>query len=397
MPTTAQSCLELIEYSPSKGWNAPFPALDSERTLVLVFGASSFLDGGAGNPIEAVKAAYPTSHILGCSTAGEIAGARLSDDGLSVAVMRFNATRLSTVSAPVRSPGDSFAAGGLIASQLYSGDLCDLKGVLVFSDGLKVNGSELVRGFNSVLPDSVVVTGGLAADGDRFKRTWVIRNGAPTEGFVSAVGFYGKRVRIAHGSKGGWDSFGPERTVTKSSGNILYELDGVPALPLYKKYLGDRAAGLPATALLFPLALRRDNDDTKSLVRTVLAVDESTQAMVFAGDIAQGSRARLMRANFDRLIEGAADSASMTREHFGDRDTAEGARPMLSIAVSCVGRRLVLGERTEEELESVLSNLPAGTRQVGFYSYGELSPYVSGASLCDLHNQTMTVTTITEA
>ncbi len=395
---TAATTVELTEYSPAKGWSAPFPSLDSERTLVLVFGASSFADGAPGDPIGALRTAYPTAHILGCSTAGEIAGARLSDDGLSVAVMRFAHTRLATVSAPVRSPADSFAAGELIARQLEGGEGSDLKGVLVFSDGLKVNGSELVRGLNSVLPQSVVVTGGLAADGDRFKRTWVIRAGAPAEGFVSAVGLYGKRVQIAHGSKGGWDTFGPERTVTRSEGNVLFELDGQPALPLYKQYLGERAAGLPATALLFPLALRSNSEDPKSLVRTILAVNEAEQSMVFAGDIPQGYRARLMRANFDRLIQGAGDSALMTLESNGGQGVPDGAgaNPSLSIAISCVGRRLVLGERTEEELESALAALPLGTRQVGFYSYGEISPYVSGAGACDLHNQTMTLTTITE-
>ena len=390
MPTTATTTsLELREFAAGAGWNSPLPALDSERTLVLVFGASSFLDSGDQGPLGEVRRAYPTSHILGCSTAGEIAGANLRDDGLSVAVMRFARTRLARVSAPVRSPADSFAAGELIGQQLEG---TGLRGVLILSDGLKVNGSELVRGLNSVLPPEVTVTGGLAADGDRFKRTWVIRDGVAAEGFVAAVGFYGDHVRIAHGSKGGWDTFGPERTVTRSEGNVLYELDGQPALPLYKQYLGDRAAGLPATALLFPLALRRDSQDAKSLVRTVLSVDEAAQSMTFAGDIPQGFRARLMRANFDRLIGGAGESAQMT---LVGADHPPGAA-CLAVAVSCVGRRLVLGERTEEELESALTVLPPGTQQVGFYSYGELSPYVQGAGPCDLHNQTMTLTTITE-
>jgi hypothetical protein len=204
---------------------------------------------------------------------------------------------------------------------------------------------------------------------------------------VTAVGLYGPRVRVGHGSQGGWDIFGPERRVTRSSGNVLFELDGRPALQLYKQYLGDRAAGLPATALLFPLALREGPDDAKVLVRTVLSVDEASQSMTFAGNVPQGHRAQLMRANFERLIDGASRAA--------EDALAEGATgDVLSIAISCVGRRLILGQRTEEEIEAALRKLPARTRQVGFYSYGEISPYASGH--CDLHNQTMTLTTISE-
>ncbi|MGH7241864.1 MAG: FIST signal transduction protein [Phycisphaerales bacterium] len=360
-----------------------FPDLDSDRTLVLVFGATEFLDDPA--PIAELRRAFPTACFAGCSTSGEIFGGELRDASLSVAIMKFTHTRLSMVTAPVRSPDDSFHAGDTIARQL---EQPSLRGVLVLSDGLKVNGSELVRGLNSVLPDNVIVTGGLAGDGDRFKRTWVIRNGAPTDGFVSAIGFCGDHVRIGHGSKGGWDVFGPERIVTRSKGNVLYELDGKPALPLYKSYLGERAQGLPATALLFPLALRENGKENKSLVRTILAVDEENQAMVFAGDIPQGSLAQLMRANFDRLIDGAEKSALMTRRGAND------SGPCLAVAVSCVGRRLVLGERAEEELERTLETLPADAKQIGFYSYGEISPYSTGH--CDLHNQTMTLTTISE-
>jgi hypothetical protein len=187
---------------------------------------------------------------------------------------------------------------------------------------------------------------------------------------------------------GGWDIFGPERRVTRARGNVLYELDGKPALALYKEYLGERSSGLPATALLFPLALRQSSDDPKRLVRTVLSVDEGDQSMTFAGDIPQGGLAQLMKANLDRLIEGAAQAALMAR-----RPWREGA-PRLAVAISCVGRRLILGQRTEEETEAALDALSAETAQVGFYSNGEISPYVDGH--CDLHNQTMTMTTFGE-
>jgi hypothetical protein len=377
--------LATFRYTNDAGFSVPeLPGLDSSQTVVFVFGAAG-VDRHA-EALDALAKAYPSSHVIGCSTAGEIFGNQLWDDSLAVAVARFERTQVRVASAHVQDASDSFEAGRSIASQL-SGP--DLKAVFVLSDGLHVNGSQLVRGLNDALPAGVVVTGGLAADGDRFTRTWVLHEGAPASGVVSAVGFYGGHVRFGHGCRGGWDIFGPERTVTRSRDNVLFELDGKPALDLYKSYLGDRAAGLPATALLFPLALRSGSDDANRLVRTVLAVDEAAQSMTFAGDIPEGALAQLMRANFDRLIEGAGEAGRSSSLAPGDK------QPTLAIAVSCVGRRLVLGERTEEEIEATFDALPKLSQQVGFYSYGELSPLV-GAT-CDLHNQTMTLTTISEA
>ena len=378
----ATTCLKTGQ----SGIPAELTALDSETSLLLLFGGSRLIDRPA--LIQQVLDACPRSHVMGCSTAGEIHGCEISDDSLVVAAARFDHTALRTAQATVQAPTDSYTAGCTIAEQLTHSSL---RGVFVLSDGLNVNGSELVKGLNDTLGEAVVVTGGLAGDGTDFKRTWVIKDRMPIGGYVTAIGFYGDHVKLGHGSKGGWDKFGPERLVTKSKGNILYELDGRPALQLYKEYLGDRAAGLPATGLLFPLAIRSSNTDGKILVRTILAVDEAAQSMTFAGDLPEGVLAQLMRANFDRLVQGASDAATLA---VNGRDDTSSPSPTLSIAISCVGRRLVLGERTEEEIEAALDILPKGSSQVGFYSYGEISPYKSGA--CDLHNQTMTLTTITE-
>ncbi|MBI3131760.1 MAG: FIST C-terminal domain-containing protein [Acidobacteria bacterium] len=374
--------LNTLAFTARQGWSAPFPDLDSSATLVLAFGASAFMDDPA--PLAALGAAYPQACVLGCSTSGEIWGTKVDDGSIAVAVARFSKTSLRRASARVSGAADSHRAGRALAEAL---DDPGLQGILVLSDGLSVNGSELARGFNDRFQGRIPTTGGLAGDGDRFQRTWVLEGGRPQSGHVAAVGFYGEAVRMGHGSKGGWDSFGPERRVTRSQGNVLFELDGKPALELYKGYLGERASGLPATALLFPLALRMAEGEQRQLVRTVLAVDEPSQSLTFAGDIPQGSLAQLMRANFDRLIDGAQEAA--------ERIGAQSGGPALSIAISCVGRRLVLGERTEEEVEATLHALPEGTQQVGFYSYGEIGPFASGT--CDLHNQTMTLTVLQEA
>lgn len=361
-------------------WTPSFNPSDASRAMVLCFGASSYIN--RPEPIQDLAQAFPNAAFIGCSSAGEIHGLEVYDDTLTVAVVHFDSTPVRIASERVTT-ATSLDAGRSIARQLASEGL---RSVLVLSDGLNVNGSEMVRGMNEELDDDVIITGGLAGDGDRFEQTWVIVDGKGASGFVTAVGLYGDSVHVGHGSKGGWDIFGPERTVTRSKDNVLYELDGQPALKLYKEYLGELADGLPASGLLFPLALRAPNED-KQLVRTILAVDESENSLTFAGDVPTGHRAQLMQANFDRLIEAAEGAAGSSLER-------SGPDAQLSIAISCVGRRLVLGERTEDELEATMHILPPGIAQVGFYSYGEISPYAGGT--CDLHNQTMTLTTIAE-
>ena len=369
-------------------WSAPLRAeLDSPQSVVLCFAAPSYLEQPA--PLRELRATFPRAELIGCSTAGEIHGSKVSDESIAVVILRFDHARVRVARAALSAGGDS-AAGSRAAGETLARALAapDLKGVMILSDGLLVNGSALVQGVNGVLGHQVVVTGGLAGDGSAFRRTWVLdEHGDPRPGIVSALGIYGDRVHMGHGSKGGWDPFGPERVVTRSEGNVLYELDVKPALELYKTYLGERASGLPATALLFPLTLRRGASDRR-VVRTILGVDEATQSLTFAGDIEQGAHAQLMRANFDRLVQGASDAALMTAGKGRDM-------PVVSIAISCVGRRLVLGERIEEETEATLDCLPKGSTQIGYYSYGEISPFVAGDA-CDLHNQTMTLTTLAE-
>jgi hypothetical protein len=356
--------------------------------LLLAFGGTALLDAAR---FEALRALYPQALIVGCSTAGEILGTTVRDDTLSLTAVRFADTRLqlavTDVATPVASSDASHAAGAALARQLPTDELIH---VLVISDGLHVNGTALVDGIRAGLPGHVAITGGLSGDGARFQSTRVMADAAPAEGIVVALGFYGKRLRVGYGSLGGWDSFGPDRLITRARGNVLYELDGESALALYKRYLGEHAAGLPATGLLFPLALHAVPGEGQGLVRTILSVNEADQSMTFAGDVPEGMYARLMRANFEHLIEGASDAAKLTRQPPGQ------ASPELAVLISCVGRKLVLKQRTEEEVESVRAVLGPATALTGFYSYGEISPCVPTAR-CELHNQTMTITTFTEA
>lgn len=328
---------------------------------------------------------YPDAFLLGCSTAGEICGTSVRDDSVVSTAIQFERTTVRAAYRQLADASGSKAVGEELALDLASEDL---RHVFVLAEGLKVNGSELVKALRDGLPSGVAVTGGLAADGARFERTVVCLNEQCVDGAVAAIGFYGDSLRIGYGSMGGWDTFGPDRLVTRSVANVLYELDGSSALQLYKTYLGPHAANLPASGLLFPLSLRGANGDPR-VVRTILGIDEQAGSLIFAGDIPQGGYAQLMKANVDRLIDGAHGAASACYETLGNQT------PDLAILISCVGRKLVLNQRTEEEVETVRDVLGAATVLSGFYSYGEIAPFMSSTK-CELHNQTMTITTFSE-
>ena len=372
----------------------PPPAQAEAAHLVLLFGATSSWKETA--VLAQIRAAYPGATLLGCSTAGEIHGTNVSDESLVVTSVTFDHSQRRGAQVSLQQAGSSHAAGEQLGRELpptipglEPGTIDPLVHVFVLSDGLKVNGSDLVRGLTGALPAGVTVTGGLAGDGATFNQTVVHWEGVTESNMVAVVGLYGRRLRIGCGSLGGWDSFGPERLITRSKGNVLYELDGQSALGLYKKYLGAHAQELPASGLLYPLSLRGEPGG-QPVVRTILAVDEAAQSLTFAGDVPEGSYARLMKANFDRLIDGATGAASTGQTAMGSVPTE------LAILISCVGRKLVLKQRVEEEVEGVREVLGAGAVLTGFYSYGEISPFTPGAK-CELHNQTMTITTLAES
>jgi hypothetical protein len=385
----------------SKGGWTPGGELDGEAQLVLLFGGTEVLAERDWQP--ELQRTQPQAILFGCSTAGEICGTRVRDDTVVATAIRFDATRLEVRHTHLQDVDDASERAGAALTEALPTE--GLRHVLVLSDGQRVNGSELVRGMLRHLPPGVQVTGGLAGDGARFERTLVLVDDEPRAGVVAVLGLYGEALRIGYGSLGGWDPFGPKRIITRSHGNVLHELDDKPALELYKTYLGEHAAGLPATGLLFPLSVGRPGEP-RTVVRTILAVDEAEQSLTFAGDVPEGSMAQLMKANFERLIDGAADAAKAAVAA-GDRLSrpreepsydvlgGQGPAPELAVLISCVGRKLVLKQRTEEEVESVREVLGSGTALTGFYSYGEICPAAPDAD-CELHNQTMTITTFRE-
>lgn len=352
--------------------------------LLLLFGSVGHFT--APGLTDALRQQYPQARLLGCSTAGEITPDGVDDGTCSITAVKFDRVALSEGSTRLSGMDDSFAAGERLGQQIAA---ADLRAVLVFGPGVQINGSALVNGMASVIGDAVPITGGLAGDGGAFRETWTVGRDGIAHDKVVAIGLCGEGLRFGHGSFGGWEPFGPARKVSRSDGNVLYELDGEPALAIYKRYLGDSAKDLPASGLLFPFAMLGEDHNAIGLIRTILGIDESNGSLTLAGEIDPDGYLRLMHASTDKLVNGAeaaAQAAATMQKAPGE---------CLAILVSCVGRKLVMGSRVDEEVEAVGDVLGDKAVLTGFYSYGEISPFTPGAS-CKLHNQTMTVTCLSE-
>lgn len=354
---------------------------NEETQLVLVFGERLLLE--TSTTYEFLKNQFPNASIVINSTSGEIHGDSVYNNTIVANGIIFDKSSIKTVEVNIKNHTESYQAGAKIANELREGN--DLKGIMILSDGSRVNGTRLTQALNELTNYQIPITGGLAGDQARFQKTLVGLNANPIEGIIVGIGFYGKDLSMGHGTMGGWDAFGPEREISKSEYNILYSIDDKPALDLYKEYLGTHAGELPGAALLFPLAIR-STLNSESVVRTILSIDESTKSMTFAGDVPVGSLVRFMKANYDRIIDASASAAEQSVNSLKKA-------PELAILISCVGRKLVLGQRTEEEIEVTRDIFGNDTLLTGFYSYGELSP---SGSKCELHNQTMTITTFAE-
>lgn len=349
--------------------------------IVFVFGDTDIIKDA--QTYQKLKEKFPGAHILGSSSSGNVLGKEISTYPLVATAVKFESSSVQLHSV-------DFVAG--MSLQKLSSELVGklekegLKHVFILSEGLKLNGSELVRGINESL-EGVSVTGGLAGDGTRFQETFVLCDDVAKEGRIAALGFYGENLVVSSGCFGGWSEFGVHRVITKSKENVLYEIDGEPALDLYRRYLGEYADELPNSGLRFPLSIKKEGSDVE-VIRTLLGIDEEAKSITFAGDVPVGYSARLMKPDIDKLIDGAGKAASEIK--------IVNDKPALGLVVSCVGRKIVLGQIIDEELEEVAEVLGASVNLVGFYSYGEIAPFVKNRLQCELHNQTMTLSVVFE-
>lgn len=362
-------------------WNIKNEIEDSRSVnLVTVFGdTDEFI---VKDNYEYLRKRYPNAAVIGCTSAGNIQGERISDSKLVATAVSLDSSKVVLNAIEFSDDDDIKEVSKELAGKF---DENGLKHIFILADGLNLNGSELVKGFNE--GTDIPKTGGLAGDGAKFEQTFVIANAPAKQRVIAALGFYGDALSIGNGYYGGWSEFGTQRLVTKSKANVLYELDGQPALDLYKSYLGEYAADLPSSGLRFPLSIK-ERDEDPEVIRTLLGIDEDSKSIIFAGDVPEGFTARLMKPNVDLLIEGAGEAASIANMSNG--------KTALGLIVSCVGRKIVMSQLVDEELESVGEELGSEVTLAGFYSYGEIAPFQNDVQNCQLHNQTMTLTVIYE-
>jgi hypothetical protein len=351
--------------------------------LVLAFGQRTLLE--AAQPYATLKNKFPQALIILCSSSGQISNQVIIENDIVVTAILFEKTQLKSLEYDVLKADSIRKLGKKVQEELVTPDL---QAILLLSEGTYVNGSELIQELTKQTNGKIPFFGGLAGDEFSFEKTIVGLNADAQPGKIVAVGFYGEGLKFGFASEGGWADFGPEREVTHSNKNVLYRIGDRNALELYKDYLGKYADELPGSALYFPLSMK-ENPDSEPVVRTILAIDEHEKSMTFAGNIPLGSRVRFMRGNIDKLIDAAANAALHIR-------TKLPYRPQIAFLVSCVGRRVVLAERVDEELEFIKQTFGDDTVLFGFYSYGEISPDKNGLG-CELHNQTMTIAALFEA
>ncbi|WP_055434819.1 FIST signal transduction protein [Lacinutrix algicola] len=374
--------VQLVKHK-NKDWEYVIEKQNLKEPLVLVFGNRYMLEDDA--VYTDIKQLFPDGHIVFASSCAEISSDTVNQDSITITAIEFEKSKFVIKTSNVLNADlDSYKTGKELIEQLPQEGL---KYVFVVSEGSFINGSQLTKGMSASTNDNLVITGGLCGDDARFEKTLASYNENPKEGELVAIGFYGDSLEISFSIHGGWTPFGPERIVTKSKGNILYELDGQPALDLYKKYLGDKAKDLPGAALLYPLNVT-STDEKQSIVRSILNINEEENAVILAGDIKEDSKVQLMMTNVDNIANASERAAKQALEYRKNK-------PELAILVSCIGRKLVLDQRVEEEIEEVIEVIGKDAVTSGFYSYGEIAPF-HGETSCQLHNQTMTITLISE-
>jgi len=367
----------------NEGWEYLSENRPLKNPLVLVFGGRFELE--KQEVIDDIRKEFPYENLVFGSTSGEIIGAHVFDTSIVVTAIEFEKSSFMVKTANIFDFDKN--AKNLGEKLMQELPKAHLKHVFVLSEGSFVNGSALIEGIETSFNDKISLTGGMCGDGSRFEKTLASYQENPKEGEVIVIGFYGDSLEISFASFGGWSPFGPERIITKSDGNVLFEIDDLPALDLYSKYLGDKASELPQASLLFPLNVT-PNGKSKPVVRTILSINKENNSMVLAGDVPKGSKVQLMMASVDAIADGAYEAAKLAMEKRVNQ-------PQLALLVSCIGRKLVMDQRVEEEIEEVINVIGKQTSLTGFYSYGEMAPF-HGETACELHNQTMTLTLISE-
>lgn len=355
--------------------------LGERPDLVLLFASARYdqeavLAGLHGRLGEGVR-------LAGCSSYAEIGGREALSESVTAMGLKLGDLGAATLSARAEG-GDSRALGRSIGEQARAHDPSLL---VVFPDGLQVNSTQFLLGIQDVLGKSFPIVGGVAADTGEFTRTFQYRDREVFSGGAAAVALRGS-ISLATAARSGWYPVGASRICTRmEGGNVCLELDRQPALALYKEYLGARAAEMPLVSAEYPIGVISSPEGTQRLpegelllLRSIKGVDEARQAIIFGGDLPQGSEVRMTSATKEDVMKGADEAT--------ERACAAMPEPSLALIFNCMARKVVLGPRYKQELSAPLRRLGERVPAIGFYTYGELSP-VQGVTMH--HDETFTI------
>lgn len=339
---------------------------------------------GMAEMLTGVVEAAGTAKVVGCTTDGEI-----STSGFSTGSVVLGGVISDNVSFEVASTSsigsDSQSAGRRLAQQLPR----SARHVQLFSDGLTGNGCAILRGMQSIYGPQIPISGGAAGDARAMKQTWQFAGNKVLTDSVTAISFSGD-IRVGTGVRSGWFPAGVPKKVTRSVGNVVYELEGESALSVYRRYLGPLASKLPAVGIQFPFGIVDESGrlGDNPVLRAPMALNESEGSVTFAGEIPQGSIISLTTGgSATSLLDATEDAAKRAMDSLGT------GSPAMAFFYSCMARKILLGPRTREETQRISGAVGRNVPIIGFYTYGEYCPSLSGTD-CRLHNETATVTVV---
>lgn len=351
--------------------------------VVLVF-ASSELE--QRTVLDGMWSRLPaTTRLLGCSSMAEIGAEEAVVGSVTVMGLSFGAVEWELFHTRSTDRPAAVAFGEKIAP-------FEPKVVIVLGDGLVGNNMKLVSGMQEKLPRDCPIVGGLASEHLSFEHTYQFFDREVFEGGAVALALRG-RIGLATAAGAGFQPVGAVRTCTEVvDDRVIKSLDGERAVNLYKSFLGENVAERPGIGIEFPIAILAgagggdymESDARTQVIRAVRQISDGSGALSCAGDVYRGAKIRLTRATKDDLIAAARVSAEQAK--------AKLPNPAICLIVACGGRKVILGGRYPEEIEAVRTVL-GETPQVGFYSYGEISP-VDGINM--YHDETFTLVLIGE-
>lgn len=348
--------------------------------VVLVF-ASAAHDPAA--VLEGMWSRLPASvRLLGCTSFAEI-----GDDGAVVESVTAMALSFDTVQWQVYRvdpiDGTSADAGRMLAEQMVD---FDPSLVITLPDGLRLNSTKFVAAMQEVLGRRPVI-GGLSADDLSFDRTAELFDRDVLRGGAVALALRGPIV-FASSAMAGFQPVGVTRTCTRvEHDKRIVELDGHPALDLYREFLGPDVAERPNIGTEFPLAMVESpnadymaSDERFQVIRAVRELDAKRGSLACGGDVYEGAKVRMTRGTKDDLIAAAVEATAQARRAVPN--------PVVGLFFNCAGRKLVLGARYPAEVRAAFDALGPDVAKIGFYTFGEIAP-VAGANM--YHDETFTL------